>query len=472
MVVASPAQVPINKRTGLCKEREMRESGKAEVTDTLALPKTRTSKVQVREWSLEVAGGPDKGKKVKTLEALIRVGTDPSNDLVLSDTTVSRRHVEVERVGERLLVRDLGSRNGTFIDGRQIVQAFLEPGDKIVLGKTKLALKEETRTTSVELAGADSVGDMVGTSEKMRAVFALLRKVTKEDMNLLLEGETGTGKELAARAVHKYSARGRGTFRIVDCHLMTAEAAERELFGTSDEPGVFEATDGGTVFLDEVGELPASLQPKLLRVIESREVRRSGQDAKEVDVRIIAATSKNLEEEVAQERFRSDLYFRLAVAKVKLPPLRTRKEDIPVLAEHILSSLNATFELTPQTLSLFEGYDWPGNVRELRNVLERGALMQETGSTNWLEFLANPVTKGQTATKSVGAMATNLQYHEAKDRVLADFERFYFAEVMKGAGFDMKIAEQKTGLSMQSLYRLLKKNGLRLKDLKNADGLK
>jgi two-component system response regulator GlrR len=454
----------------------MREAGKAEVTETLALPKTKLSRVQVKEWGLEVASGPDKGKKVKTLESLIRVGGDPSNDLVLSDSTVSRRHVEVERVGTRLLLRDLGSRNGTFVDGRQTLQTYLEPGDKVVIGKTKLALKEDTRSTTVEVAGADSFGELVGSSEKMRAVFALLRKVTKEDMNLLLEGETGTGKELAARAVHRYSSRSQGPFRIVDCHLMTAEAAERELFGTSDEPGVFEASDGGTVFLDEVGELPASIQPKLLRVMDSREVRRAGKSSepKEVDVRIIAATSKNLEEEVAQERFRSDLYFRLAVAKVKMPPLRTRREDIPVLAEQILGSLNATVELTPQTLSLFEGYDWPGNSRELRNVLERGALMQETGATNWLEFLAAPVggKKGQTATKNVAQMATNLQYHEAKDRVLADFERFYFAEVMKTAAFDMKIAEAKTGLSMQSLYRLLKKNGLRLKDLKNADGLK
>ncbi len=451
----------------------MKESNRPEVThtQTLALPRAKVSHVQIREWTLEVLAGPDKGKKVKTLDSLVRVGSDPSNDLVLTDTTVSRRHLEVERTDKRLVLRDMGSRNGTFLDGRQVVQTYVEPGDKIVLGKTRLAVRENTRATRVEVVGVESFGDLVGSSERMRAVFAVLRRVAKEDVNLLIEGETGTGKELAARAVHTYSHRGQEPFRVVDCHLMSAEDAELELFGGGGDAGVFEANAGGTVFLDEVGELPLSVQPKLLRVLESREVKRGGKGKPaEVDVRIIASTSRNLEEDVAQGRFRSDLYFRLAVAKVRLPPLRTRREDIPVLAEQIAESMGSPIELSQQTLGLFESYEWPGNVRELRNVLERGALMQETGSAQWLEFFANPTVKGGgSGTKSIAAMTAGMPYHEAKDRVLADFEKLYFAEVMKGASFDMEIAEKKTGLSMQSLYRLLKKNGLRLKDLKNAD---
>jgi len=300
-------------------------------------------------------------------------------------------------------------------------------------------------------------------------------------MNLLIEGETGTGKELAARAVHAHSARRHGPFKVVDCNLITEDVAERELFGhlkgavpvaDTSAAGVFEAAQGGTIFLDEVAELPVALQPKLLRVLETREVHRIGEGkSRELDVRIIASTSKNLDEEVRQNRFRSDLFFRLAVARVRLPPLRTRRQDIPVLAKHLLATIGTSFELSAQTLSLFEGYEWPGNVRELRNVLERGALMQETGNTSWLDFLANPPKKGEAPSRSGIDLAANLPYHEAKDRVLADFERIYFAEVMKLAAFDMKVAEQKTGLSMQSLYRLLKKNGLRLKDLKNAEGL-
>ncbi len=454
----------------------------AEVTESVSIPSgLGPNRVQVKEWAVEVIGGPDRGRKVKTLDPLVRVGSDPANDLVLTDPTVSRRHLEVERTAKGLLLKDLGSRNGTWVDGRQMMQAFLEPGDKIQLGKTKLILKQEAKTTEVTLAGGESFGELVGISDSMRAVFAELRRCAREDMNLLLEGETGTGKELAARAVHKHSTRRRGPFKVVDCNLITEEAAERELFGhlkgavpvvDTSAPGVFEAADGGTIFLDEIAELPAALQPKLLRVLESREVHRVGEGkSREIDVRIVASTSKNLDEEVRQKRFRADLFYRLAVARVRLPPLRTRRQDIPLLAEHLLATIGTRFELSAQTLSLFEGYDWPGNVRELRNVLERGALMRETGNTSWLDFLANPPAKGATPTRSGVDLAAGLPYHEAKDRMLADFERVYFAEVMKQSGFDIKIAEQKTGLSMQSLYRLLKKNGLRLKDLKNAEGL-
>ena len=454
-----------------------------EVTQTVQSTEARATRIQVREWTLEVVGGPDKGKKVTTQGALLRVGSDPASDLVLADPTVSRRHVELERTSHGFVVRDLGSRNGTFLDGHQVMQAMVQPGDKVQLGKTKLALKQESRSTEVEvMGGADAFGSLVGTSEQMRLVFAQLRSIAREDMNLLVEGETGTGKELAARAVHEHSRRRHGPFKVVDCNLITEEKAERELFGGlrsgGDEDdkatqGVFEAAQGGTLFLDEVGELPLSLQPKLLRVLESREVPSLGGAPVPVDVRVIASTHRNLEEDVRQGRFRADLYYRLAVARVRLPPLRTRREDIPVLARSLVRGLKSTFKLTPQTLALFEGYDWPGNVRELRNVLERGALMQETGNVSWLDFMAQPQpkTEGQQPTTSVAELVTGMPYHEAKDRVVADFERLYFAEVMRVSNFDMKTAEQHTGLSMQSLYRLLKKNGLRLKDLKNAEGL-
>ncbi|MFN0061025.1 MAG: sigma 54-interacting transcriptional regulator [Myxococcaceae bacterium] len=451
------------------------------VTQSLLLQADKVSRAQVYAWSVEVAAGPDKGRKVRTLDSLVRVGTDPSNDLVLSDPTISRRHAEIERTERGLILRDVGSRNGTVLDGRTIVAAFLKPGDKVLLGKTRIVIKRDAEATDIEVLGADSFGELVGTSEKMRAVFAELRRIAQEDVTLLIEGETGTGKELAARAVHQHSMRRHGPFKVVDCNLISEEAAEQELFGSvsaeGSTPGVFEAAASGTVFLDEIGELPSALQAKLLRVLETREIRRLGEtQTYDVDVRIIAATGRNLEEEVRQGRFRSDLYFRLAVAKVRLPPLRTRREDIPVLAQHLLNSLGSVLDLTPQTVALFEGYDWPGNVRELRNVLERGALLKETGQTRWLDFLpqsgdGTSAAPSETPTRSVASMVVGLPYHEAKDRVVGEFERVYFTEVMKEANFDLKIAEEKTGLSMQSLYRLLKKNGLRLKDLKNAEGL-
>src|SRR4051812_3239126 len=273
----------------------------------------RPVRIQVREWTVEVASGPDKGKKLTTQDSLVRVGSDPASDLVLTDPTVSRRHLEIERTAKGLMLRDLGSRNGSYLDGRQVIQVVLQSGDKVQLGKTKLSIKPDTRTTEVEVpSGADSFGSLVGASERMRLLFADLRRIAREDMNLLIEGETGTGKELGARAVHQHSARRHGPFKVVDCNLITEEKAERELFGSmraaDDEEkgvrGVFEAAQGGTLFLDEVGELPLALQPKLLRVLESREVPTLDGGAVPVNVRVIASTHRNLEEDVRQGRFR------------------------------------------------------------------------------------------------------------------------------------------------------------------------
>ncbi len=437
------------------------------MTESVTLPGETVSRVPVREWTVEVVAGPDKGKKVSTLEGLVRVGSDPTNDLVLSDPTVSRRHLEIERTLKGLLLRDLSSRNGTFLEGRQVLQLFIESGDKIMLGKTRLAVKQKTRDTELELLDAETFGELVGTSEAMRIVFAELRRIAREDVTLLLEGETGTGKELAARAVHAHSNKRYGPFRVVDCAMLAEASAERDLFGAD---GAFPSARNGTLFFDEVGELPPGLQPKLVRILETKEIpAMAGQPARRLDLRVIAATGRNLAEEVQQGHFRQELFFRLAVARLRLPPLRTRKIDIPLLARHLVKGLSVSFDLNPQTLSLLEGYDWPGNVRELRNVLERGALMQATGNRSWLDLLVQG--EKRTNHTTLLEVVSNLPYHEAKDRVQGDFERHYFAEVMKQANFDLQVAEQKTGLSMQSLYRLLKKNGLRLKDLKNADGL-
>ncbi|MGV3622828.1 MAG: sigma 54-interacting transcriptional regulator [Archangium sp.] len=432
-----------------------------ETTESVTIPGDSITRVPIREWTVEVIGGPDKGKTISALQGLIRVGSDEGNDLVLTDNTVSRKHLEIERTSRGLLLRDLSSRNGTFLAGRLTLQAFVEPGDKIDLGKTRLTVKQKTRETEVELDGGEQFGDLVGMSEAMRIIFAELRRVTREDVTLLIEGETGTGKELAARAVHAYSVRRFGPFRVVDCAMLSEQTAERELFGPD---GAFTA-QGGIIFFDEIGELPPAVQPKLLRILETKDLG----NGKKLDARIIASTSRNLAEEVQQRRFRQELFFRIAIARVRLPPLRTRKIDIPLLAKHLVKGLSTPMELSPQMLSLLEGYDWPGNVRELRNVLERGALMQATGNSSWLELLVPSDRRPDRSTML--EVVSKLPYHEAKDRVQNDFERHYFAEVMKQCGFDIKIAEERTGLSMQSLYRLLKKSGLRLKDLKNADGL-
>lgn len=433
-----------------------------DTTDSVTLPGDALLRVPIREWTVEVVAGPDKGKKYSALQGLVRVGSDPANDVVLTDATVSRRHLEIERTSNGLLLKDLHSRNGTFAGGRQVVEAFVEPGDKIDLGKTRLLVKQQTAETEVELDGGEVFGDLVGISEAMRIVFAELRRISREDVTVLIEGETGTGKELAARAIHAHSVRRFGPFKVLDCALVSDANAERELFGP--ESPLLTAQKG-TLFIDEVAELPLSVQPRLLRALETKDL----PGGVRLQARIIASTARNLAEEVGQGRFRQELFFRLAVARVRMPPLRSRKIDIPTLARHLGKNLAAPLELSPQMLSLLEGYDWPGNVRELRNVLERGALMQSTGNSSWLDLLVPSQRRPDRQT--LLEMVARLPYHEAKDRMMGDFEKHYFAEVMKTCGFDIKIAEDRTGLSMQSLYRLLKKNGLRLKDLKNAEGL-
>jgi len=440
---------------------------------TLSLPAhPQDARLSVHGWTLEVTAGPDKGRSARTLGALLRVGTDAGNDLVLTDPTVSRRHLEVERMAGGTLAKDLGSRNGCFLDGRRVLQAFLEPGDQVTLGNTRVQLRREGQATVVEALGGERFGELVGGSEPMRVLFADLRRLSREEGHVLLEGETGTGKELAARAIHGHSARRHGPFRVVDCTFLGESNLDAELFGSPGQSGAFEAAAGGTLFLDEVGELKAELQPRLLRVLETREAPRpGGHGALPVDARVLASTAKNLEEEVRQGRFRADLYFRLAQGRVKLPALRTHKQDLELLAQHLGGKVGRVPSLSPQAMSLFEQYDWPGNVRELRNVVERAGLVEETDSAGWLDFLGAAPARGESRGKSMGAVLSGLRYHEAQDRVMADFERVYFAEVMKASGYDIQVAEEKTGLSMQSLYRLLKKNGLRLKDLKNADGL-
>ncbi len=448
----------------------MSRSSNPETTESVTMPDDAPRRVHIREWTLEVVSGPDKGKKVTTMESLIRVGTDPASDLVITDSTVSRRHLEVERTTRGLLLKDLASRNGSWVDGRQVGAAYVEPGDKIALGKTKLAVKQASRPTEIELMGGETFGDLVGASEAMAVLFNELRRAAKDEQNLLIEGETGTGKELAARALHAHSMRRHGPFKVLECALVSEANATNELFGAD---GAFAGAQNGTLFFDEITALPLSVQPKLLRALETREVPAlvAGGKPKPFNARIVSATHQNLAEEVEQNRFRKDLFFRIAVAKVRIPPLRTRKTDIPLLSTHLLKSLGAHIELSAQTLAMLEGYEWPGNVRELRNVLERGALMQQTGGGSWLDLLVDSTAKKTTGSRSVIQMVAALSYHEAKDRVQTDFERQYFAQVMKECGFDIKLAEQRTGLSMQSLYRLLKKSGLRLKDLKNADGL-
>ena len=311
-------------------------------------------------------------------------------DIVLDDASVSAQHFELDVSGTEVVLRDLGSTNGTWVHGMRIEGVVLPLGTQFLAGRVPVVLE---RLTEIErpVSTSSSFGELVGESEPMRELFALLARVAPTSIDVLVLGETGTGKELVARALHAHSRRAKGPLVVLDCGSLPAELAESEINGhrkgaftgaTTDHAGVFEAAHGGTIFLDEIGELPLDLQPKLLRVLERREVRRVGEtQPRPADVRVVAATHRDLRAMVADGRFREDLYFRLAGFAVELPPLRQRPDDIAHLATHFLARHDApgggAHSLTAAALDCLRQHAWPGNVRELRDVIKVAAQLAE-----------------------------------------------------------------------------------------------
>lgn len=340
--------------------------------------------VRYAKTQICVVQGPDSGLKVATANKPIRVGTAPENDLVLSDRTVSRRHCAIEPVPGGFRLRDEGSTNGIFIADARIIDAIFTGGAQIRLGDTVLSVVQLSEMVDREQSAIDRFVDLLGTSVRMRELFADLERIAPTDVTLLIEGETGTGKELVAESVHHESQRASGPYVVFDCSAIAPTLAESELFGhekgaftgaVGARPGVFEQASDGTIFLDEIGELPRDLQPKLLRVLEKREVRRLGsQRTISVNVRVIAATNRNLVAEVARGNFREDLYFRIAGAHVYVPPLRDRMEDLQLLVAHFLGRATPPRSLADVPLhvwEMFQSHRWPGNVRELNNAVQR-----------------------------------------------------------------------------------------------------
>jgi two-component system response regulator GlrR len=387
------------------------------------------------------------------------IGSHPSNDVRIEDETVSRFHCEIRIAEEGTIVRDLGSRNGTVLDGIQVREAYLKHGATMRLGKVALRFELDREANPMPVSASHQFGDLVGRSDAMRVTFALLARAAQSDATILLEGETGTGKGAAAEAVHRASARRDGPLVVVDCTAIPANLLEAELFGhergaftgaVARRLGAIEEADGGTLFLDEIGEMPLDLQPKLLRVLEERTVRRVGANVhKAVDLRVIAATNRDLRGEVNEKRFRADLYFRLSVAKIVLPPLRERAADIPLLVERFLQSLRAPTGaaaglLAPEMQSRLATARWPGNVRELRNYVERFIVFGED--------VEQP---------SSGERPRRLPFFEARQRAMSAFEKQYLAELAEEFGSRTVQAANAAGLDRVHLYRLLRRNGLR-----------
>jgi len=422
----------------------------------------------------EVAAGPNAGASFDAAADRIVVGTHESANVRLDDRTVSRFHCEITHVGGQLLVRDLGSRNGTYIDGVAIREAFCPPTGALVLGETRLALRSLSRQKPTNTATRDRFGLLTGQSAAMRRVIGQLERVAATDATVLLLGETGTGKELAAESIHRESPRASGPFVIVDCGAIPSELLESELFGhergaftgaVRSREGAFSAAAGGTIFLDEIGELPRDLQPKLLRALSRRAVKPVGGEAYvDIDVRVIAATNRDLRQEVNVDRFRSDLYYRLAVVEVRLPPLRDRLDDLPILVEAMLRESRATPIETSRLLATpfldqLREHRWPGNVRELHNAIDRALALGPCEPEQCSE--ATTPLGSPSGELSGPPIDLSRPFKEARDDWTATFERAYLAALLAEHGGNIRAAARAAGIDRVHLYRLLARHGLR-----------
>ncbi len=446
-------------------------------TEVLVLQQRTTLKL--RKCRLLVSAGPDEGKSLVSDKERLRCGAHPTNDLVLAeDRTASRHHFEIINTERGWLLVDLNSTNGTFMDGRRIERAYLSAGAQIRAGSSTLTFAPIDEEVTVEPDREGELCGLVGQSVQMRQVFALIKKIAPMDVSVIIGGETGTGKELVARAIHELSGRKKGPLVVLDCGAIPPNLIESELFGhekgsftgaMTERPGAFERAQGGTIFLDELGELRLDLQPKLLRVLENREVRRvGGNDTLEVDCRVIAATNRDLPKEIAAGNFREDLFFRLSVINLQLPPLRQRREDIPLILKRALAepetvARHGKKRISPEALSLLMAYAWPGNVRELMNVLSHVLAFSE-GEEVLPEHLP-PRVRGQ---EREGPLPFNehLTFKDAKEQLLENFEREYVTSVLTRCEGNLSRAARESGLHRKSIERLVKKYQLDAKGMK------
>jgi transcriptional regulator with PAS, ATPase and Fis domain len=422
------------------------------------------SSLRVRGARVAITRGPDAGRSVVLDQPTCVVGSGDTADIRLSDPSVSREHVRLSLAPNGIRVRDGGSKNGTWLGGVRVVEVMLTSDASVVLGGTTLAITLDSEDTDLPLSVSDRFGEAIGTTPVMRNVFAVLERVASTELSVLLEGETGTGKDLLARAIHARSTRAGGSFVAVDCASIPKGLVESELFGhvrgaftgaERDREGVFEQADGGTLFLDEIGDLPLDVQPKLLRVLEARETKPvGGRTTKSVDVRVLAATSHRLAEAARSGEFRSDLFYRLAVTRVVVPPLRDRAQDILPIARAMLRTMTGEglADFPPDFASMMEAYPWPGNVRELRNVVER---FRAFGGSRSL------FDGGETPPTDLDDELARLEYHEARKIVVDRFEAQYLPRVLERASGNVTRAAELAAIGRASFYRMLERAGRR-----------
>jgi DNA-binding NtrC family response regulator len=460
----------------------------------------RSPTLHLRRCTLSpAAGGPD----LTFDKDEITLGAMEENDVVLRDDTVSRYHCKIVQEDTGYVLVDLRSTNGTFINKVRIREAYLKPGCTISVGQQQLKFNARDEQVEIVPSDADRCGDLIGRNARMREIYAIIEKIAPTNTTVVIEGETGTGKEVVAQSIHSMSARARGPLIIFDCGAVPPNLIESELFGhekgsftgaVMTRQGLFELADGGSLFLDELGELPIDLQPKLLRALEQREVRRVGSSKPiKVDVRIIAATNRNLESEVREGRFRQDLFYRLSVVRLLLPSLRERPDDIPLLISHFLKSQkynrgsdgqSRVKAVTPPAMHALINYEWPGNVRELVNVVERAVSFcdseiiepedlpehirdarartprptvragYDSGAAIDARTPVPTLEPPRTPSEFLGGDVT---FKDAKERWVSSFERDYIISLLKRHGGNISHAAREADIDRKYFRKLMKK---------------
>lgn len=430
---------------------------------------------------LAVKSGADAGKACVVDRDVVTVGKMSDCDLVLSDPSVSRRHLSIRRVSaDTWQLVDLGSTNGVFLAGARVTDAPIEAGAVLVCGKVEIAFIPERQDVVVPPWPHEHFGPLFGRSAAMRQMFGMMSRIAGTDATVLIQGETGTGKGLAARAVQQASLRAKGPYVVVDCGAVQRQLVESELFGHEKgaftgaydrRVGAFELANSGTVFIDELGELGLELQPKLLRVLDAREVRRvGGEGPTPVDIRVIASSRRDLGREVERGAFREDLYFRLSVVTLEIPPLRERPEDIPLLAEHFLEEVAKgrgvkAPRLDGKTIDRLTSHDWPGNVRELKNVVERAVLLSAVRPGSGLQIDRLPKASGDrpppAPKKPVPAAPSfdpTLTFTESKEQWVDARERAYVSWLLDRHEGNVSAAARSARMDRKYLHKLIKKH--------------
>ncbi len=421
-------------------------------------------------------------------QAVVTIGAMEDNDLVMHEATVSRYHCKIVQEESSYVLVDLGSTNGTFVNRVRVREAYLKPGCTVHLGQAEIKFYAADEKVEIVPSKKDHLGDMIGKHAKLREIYAIVEKISPTATTVVIEGETGTGKEIVAATIHKLSPRASGPLMVFDCGAVPPNLIESELFGHEKgsftgaimmRQGLFEMANGGTLFLDELGELSIDLQPKLLRALEQREIRRVGSSKSiKVDVRVIAATNRNLESEVAAGRFRQDLFYRLSVVRLFLPPLRDRADDIPLLVKHFLK--NQAHNRMPDgelkikgfsrdALDLLCAYRWPGNVRELVNCVERACSFAEGDIVQVADLpetvrsdVTNPraQTGGWQQQNDAGMTGSDSTFKEAKERWVSSFERDYLVQLLKKNGGNISHAAREADIDRKYFRKLMRKYGI------------